>query len=164
MKGRFFSDPSPLEPPRDLLEHGHVRRGEPRRIERVFTAPRERGDVEGLGRRRFGPARRFVKQEEDRLLRVFVPMKRDVDDVPDVARDSQLFEELASQRLARILSRLRLAAGKFPHPGEVRPLLALREEHAPVLDHDPCRHDDRSHDGSLPQLAAKTSENPPPKG
>ncbi len=91
-------------------------------------------------------------------------MKPHVDDVADRAVDPQLFAQLAPERVCRILARLHFAAGKLPHPGEVRALLPLGEQDPPVLDQDPRRHDYRSHGASVPQQPAKDGENPPAKG
>ncbi len=73
--------------------------------------------------------------------------------------DAEFLGELANQRRLGRLSRLHLAAGKFPQPGEVLARRALGEQHAAV---DVDQHDRRDQDDrerrplpSLPRLRGR---------
>jgi hypothetical protein len=82
-----------------------------------------------------------VEQKEHVLFRV--TMVSHVEDLSDLDLDAAFLATFADQRLLRGLPVLELAAGKLPHPRQVLPLSAPREQHAPVADYDSSRNDDR---------------------
>ena len=74
-------------------------------------------------------------------------MERHVHDLPDRRLDAELLAQLTTQRLARVLAGFDLSPWKLPLPIEVRPRLALRQQHPPLLEDDRRRHQDCPHGG-----------------